>query len=49
VDAKHTVLAKKFKKEISNPIRSGLEKQLAKKRPNVFANEVFEFFLLKIL
>ncbi len=44
VDAKHPVLAKKFKEEITSPIRSGLEKQLAKKRPNVFANEVFEFF-----
>ncbi len=25
-------------------MKSGLERQLAKKRPNVFSNEIFEFF-----
>jgi hypothetical protein len=49
VDAKHTMLAKKFEKEIAIPIKSGLEKQPTNKRPSVFANEVSEFFLLKIL
>jgi hypothetical protein len=49
VDAKHTMLAKKFEEEIAIPIRSGLEKQPTKKRPSMFANEVSKFFLLKIL
>ncbi len=28
-------------------MKSGLERQLAKKRPNVSTNEIFKFFLLK--
>jgi hypothetical protein len=28
-------------------MRSGLDTQPAKKRPNVFANEIFEFFFTK--
>ncbi len=50
MDANHTLLAKKFEEEVNSFVKSGLERQLAKKRPNVFANEIFEFFfLLKIL
>jgi hypothetical protein len=40
---------KKFKEEVNNLVKSGLEKQLAKKWPNVSTNEIFKFFLLKIL
>jgi len=47
VDAKHTVFAKKFEKEVTNPMKSDLEKQLAKKITNVFANEISEFFSTK--
>ncbi len=28
-------------------MKSGLERQLAKKQPNVSTNEIFKFFLLK--
>jgi len=47
VDVKRTMFAKKFEKEVTNPMKSGLEKQLAKKITNVFANEIFEFFSTK--
>ncbi len=48
MDVEHILIAKKFEEEVSNPMRSGLEKQLVKKkRPNVFANEIFEIFSTK--
>jgi hypothetical protein len=47
VDGRHTMFAKKFEEEITNLIRNGLERQLAKKRPNVFANEISKFFSTK--
>jgi outer membrane lipopolysaccharide assembly protein LptE/RlpB len=47
VDVEHTLIAKKFEEEVSNPMRSGLEKQLTKKRPNVSTNEIFEIFSTK--
>ncbi len=40
MDAKYTLLAKKFDEEVKNPMKNGLEKQLAKKRPNVFVIEI---------
>jgi hypothetical protein len=36
VDAKHTVIAKKFEEEVTNLVKSGLEKQPTKKRPKRF-------------
>lgn len=38
------LFAKKFEDEINSPMRIGLEKQLTKKRPNMFANEISDFF-----
>lgn len=47
VDVEHTLIAKKFEEEVSSPMKSGLEKQLTKKRPNVSTNEIFEIFSTK--
>ncbi len=47
VDVEYILIAKKFEEEISSLVRSGLEKQLAKRRPNVSTNEIFEFFSIK--
>ncbi len=44
VDANHVVLAKRFEKEANFPLRNVFEKQLAKKRPNVFNFEISKFF-----
>ncbi len=49
MDVKHTLIVKKFDEEVNSPMRRCLEKQLAKKRPNVFVNEIFEFFFAKDL
>ncbi len=49
MDVEHTLLTKKFEEEVNSLVKSGLEKQLAKKWPNVSANEISKFFLLKIL
>jgi hypothetical protein len=43
------LLTKKFEEEANSLVKSGLEKQLAKKWPNVSTNEISKFFLLKIL
>jgi hypothetical protein len=48
VDADHTLLANKFEEKVNSFVKSSLERQSTKKRHNVFANEIFEFFLLKI-
>jgi len=44
VDANHAMLAKKIEEEINSPLRNVLEKQLAKKRPNVSSFETSKFF-----
>jgi hypothetical protein len=44
VDANHAMLAKQIEEEINSPLRNVLEKQLAKKRPNVSSFETLEFF-----
>ncbi len=41
------MFTKKIEEEINNFMKSGLERQLAKKQPNVSTNEIFKFFLLK--
>jgi len=40
VDVKHSLPAKKFEKKIS-PVKSELERQLAKKRQNVSSSGIF--------
>ncbi len=47
MDAEHTLLTKKFEEEVNSLVKSGFERQLTKKWPNVFANEISKFFLLK--
>jgi hypothetical protein len=36
VDANHVILEKRFKEEVNSPLRDVLERQPAKKRPNVY-------------
>jgi hypothetical protein len=36
-----------FEEEVNGPMRSGLEKQSTRKKANVSANEIIEFFLVK--
>jgi hypothetical protein len=43
------LFAKKFEDEGNSPMKSGLERQPTRKRPNMFANGISDFFLLKIL
>jgi hypothetical protein len=42
VDADHVVLAKRFEKKMSFPLRNILEKQPTKKKPNVSNFEILE-------
>ncbi len=44
VDANHVILAKRFKEEVNPPSRDVLEKQFAKKRPNVSNSKISKFF-----
>ncbi len=43
VDVDHAILAKKIKEKLNSPLGNVLEKQPAKKRPNVFNFEISEF------
>jgi hypothetical protein len=47
-DANHTLIVKKFEKEVNGPLKRTFEKQLAKKMLNVLGNVLLNFFLLKI-
>jgi hypothetical protein len=47
VDVDHAILAKKIKEKMNSPLGNVLEKQPAKKRPNVFNFEILEFFGVK--
>jgi hypothetical protein len=47
VDTNHSIIAKKFEEEFNNEIIKSVEKQLAKKRPNVPANAISIFFCFK--
>ncbi len=40
MDVEYTLLAKTFDEEVNNPMKHGLEKQLTKKRLNVFVIEI---------
>ncbi len=40
MDANHTLFAKTFEEEVSNLVRGVWERQLAKKKPNVFSYEM---------
>jgi hypothetical protein len=40
VDANHVILAKRFKEEVNPPLKDVLERQFAKKRPNVSNSEI---------
>jgi hypothetical protein len=41
VDAEHFLPAKKIEKKMNNLVKSELERQLAKKRQNVFSSGIF--------
>jgi hypothetical protein len=45
VDENHSIIANKFGEEINNEITRSVERQLAKKRPNVQTSGI-SFFLL---
>jgi hypothetical protein len=47
VDADHFIIAKKVEKEVNNEIIRNVEKQLAKKRPNVPTSAISAFFCYK--
>jgi hypothetical protein len=47
VDANHSIIAKKFEKEINNEIIANVERLPIKKRPNVLASAIFVFFAIK--
>jgi hypothetical protein len=44
VDADHAISANIFEEEVNSPLRNILERQLAKKRPNVSNFEISKFF-----
>jgi hypothetical protein len=46
VDVDHFIIAKKIEEEINNGITKNVEKQIAKKRPNVLGSEFFYFFVI---
>ncbi len=43
----HSKIAKVFEKEVNNSIKEELERQPAKKRPNLFSVVIFKFFATK--
>jgi hypothetical protein len=45
VNADHSIIAKKFEKEINNEIIGSVERQTTKKRPNVPTSAIFVFFM----
>jgi hypothetical protein len=45
VDTNHFIIAKKIEEEINNRITKSVERQLAKKRPNVSRSAIFYFLL----
>jgi len=49
VDAEHSLLAKTFDKEMNSLVKSELERELVKKRQNVYSSEISKFFIAKIL
>jgi hypothetical protein len=44
VDVKHNLLAKKLDEEMNSSMKTQVERQPTKKRPNVSSYETFEFF-----
>jgi hypothetical protein len=48
VDAYHFIIAKNIEEEIDNGIIESVERQLAKKRPNVLGSAIYGFFCYKI-
>ncbi len=49
VDAEHSLLAKTFDKEMNSLVKSELERELVKKKQNVYSSEISKFFIAKIL
>jgi hypothetical protein len=47
IDVDIAILAKRFEEEVNSPLRNVLERQLAKKRPNVSNSEILEFLSAK--
>jgi hypothetical protein len=47
VDPNHSIIVKKFEEEINNKIIGSVERQLAKKRPNVPTSAISVFFVVK--
>jgi hypothetical protein len=45
VNANHSIIGKKFDKKINNEIIKSVERQLAKKRPNVLASAISIFLM----
>lgn len=43
----HFYIAKMFEEEANNVLRRNLEKQLAKKRPNLIVNGISNFFVTR--
>jgi hypothetical protein len=41
------LFTKKFEDEVNSPMRSGLERQPTRTRPNMYANEISKFFFIK--
>ncbi len=47
VDAKHSIIVKKFEEKINNEIIRNVETQYVKKRPNVPTSAIFVLFCCK--
>jgi hypothetical protein len=44
VDANHKLIVKKIEEKMNNNLKNPFEKQLAKKRPSMSANEISNFW-----
>ncbi len=49
MDAEHGLLVKNPDEEMNSSVRTQIERQLIKKRQNVFPSEFSEFFCAKLL
>jgi hypothetical protein len=47
VDANHVVLVKRIEEKVKSPLKNVLEKQLAKKKPNMSNSKISKFFWCK--
>jgi hypothetical protein len=47
VNANHAIIIKTFEEEVNSPLKKYIQKQLTKKRSNLFSGQIPNFFVAK--